>query len=271
MSFSVTLVGARGRMGAMFHGAWSGRRPVHVVNRTHDAAGRASFREEDLAAGVPKGDVVVLCVPAPAVPQTLDRIVPHLSEGQILADVCSVKINPVRWMEERFNGPVVGTHPLFGPDNEHAGAKVALVRGKNATDAAVNRVAALFREIGCATFETTAEEHDGAVGITQSLHFALAAAYFAAAARHGNLEPYITPSFARFREAARSELTDDASMFREFTAANPLFPGILKGVAEELLATGPEKLEKLVAEARIWYGQPRERRNPPRHTGRRRR
>lgn len=253
MKFSVTLVGTRGRMGAMFHDAWSERRSVHVVNRTRDGSGRAALREEDIAAGIPLGDVVVLCVPAPAMPETLDRIAPYLREGQILADVCSVKINPMRWMEERFHGPVVGTHPLFGPENKRADAKVALVRGKNATDAAMDRLAALFREIGCAPFATTAEEHDSAVGITQSLHFALAAAYFSAAARHDNLAPFLTPSFLRFRDAARSELTDGAAMFGEFSAANPLFPGILRELAVKLQTTGPDELEKMVAEARVWF------------------
>ncbi|SBW05309.1 putative Prephenate dehydrogenase [uncultured delta proteobacterium] len=253
MNFSVTLVGTRGRMGAMFHEAWGKRRPVHVVNRTRDGSGRAAFRDGDLANGIPLGDVVLLCVPAPAMPETLDRIRPYLREGQILSDVCSVKINPMRWMEERFDGPVVGTHPLFGPENGQTGGKVALVRGKNATDEAMDRVASLFREIGCVPFTATAAEHDSAVGITQSLHFALSAAYFSAAARHENLAPYVTPSFLRFLEAARSELTSGAAMFGEFSAANPLFPGILKELAATLQTAGPDELEKMVAEARVWF------------------
>lgn len=253
MNFSVTLVGTRSRMGAMFYETWKTRRPVYAVNRARAASSGAAFRDEDLAAGIPLGDVVVLSVPTPAMPQTLERIAPFLREDQILADLCSVKINPMRWMEERFSGPVVGTHPLFGPENALAGKKVALVRGKNATDAAMERVRALFCETGCAPFETTAEEHDEAVGITQSLHFALAAAYFSAAARNKRLAPYITPSFLRFREAARCELTEDAAMFGEFSAANPLFPGILGRLAGELRDLTPETLEKLVAEARVWF------------------
>lgn len=258
MNFSVTLVGTRGRMGAMFRDAWSECHPVHAVNRTRDDAGNASFREADLAAGIPKGDIVVLCVPAPAMPATLEAVLPHMREGQILADVCSVKTRPMQWMEERFAGSVVGAHPLFGPENgrpqkSRQGARVALVRGKNATDAALEQVGSLFREMGCATFETTAEEHDRAVAVTQSLHFALAAAYFATAAENGAVRQFITPSFERFMEAARSELTDGAPMFREFTAANPLFPGILEGCLARLKDSGADNLEALAAEARAWF------------------
>ena len=253
MSFPVTLVGSRGQMGAMFRAAWSERHDVRVVDRTRDASGSAFYRAEDIAAGIPHGDVVVLCIPAPTMPAALDLFVPHLRKGQILADVCSVKINPIRWMEERFAGPVVGTHPLFGPENTCARAKVALVRGKNASDADVARVGSLFQEMDCAVFNSSAEEHDSAVGITQSLHFALAAAYFAVAAEHPNLESYVTPSFLRFRDAARSELTDNAPMFGDFTAANPAFPDLLKTFAERLQNAGLEERAIMAAKARYWY------------------
>ncbi len=59
MPFSVTLVGTRGRMGAMFHEAWKARRPVYAVNRVRASSAdtNAAFRDEDLAAFIPKGDV----------------------------------------------------------------------------------------------------------------------------------------------------------------------------------------------------------------------
>ena len=253
MSFSVTLVGTRGRMGAMFLDCWSKTRPVHAVNRAPDGTGNRVFREDDLAAAVPRGDVVMLCVPAPAMPETLAAVLPHMRETQLLTDVCSVKVNPMRWMREAFAGPVIGTHPLFGPENEHKGARVALVRGHGATDAHMTMLTELFREMGCVLFETTAEAHDRAAGISQSLHFALAAAYFAMAAREKDLEQYITPSFLRWRDAARNELTANAPMFGEFTRANPLFPGVLAELAETLREAGVDGLDALAKEARAWY------------------
>lgn len=254
MNFSVTLVGARGRMGAMFRDYWSKTRPVHTVNRVPDESGNRVFREADLAASVPHGDVVMLCVPAPAMEKTLEAVVPHMRMGQILADMCSVKVNPMRWMEAKYAGPVIGTHPLFGPENRPVGAKVALVRGRGATDAHLEGVRELFREVGCELFDTTVEEHDRAAGISQSLHFALAAAYFALAARHGNIGPYVTPSFLRWKDAARNELTCNAPMFAEFTKDNPLFPEILADLTEILRDAGPDGLESLVQEAQAWYG-----------------
>lgn len=253
MSFSVTLVGANGRMGAMFAEFWAESRPVYICNRTVDADGDKVYREADMAFAVPKGDIVMLCVPTPAMPETLAAIAPHLREGQILTDVCSVKVNPMRWMSKAYAGTIIGVHPLFGPENDLAGARVALVRGRNATDAHMERVGSLFREMGCVLFETTAEEHDRAAGISQSLHFALAAAYFAMAARHKDMELYTTPSFLRWRDAARNELTKNAPMFSEFTRSNPLFPAVMETFIQTLREAGPEGLDALAREAGYWY------------------
>lgn len=40
----------------------------------------------------------------------------HLPEDCILADLTSVKSGPLQAMLEVHNGPVVGLHPMFGPD-----------------------------------------------------------------------------------------------------------------------------------------------------------
>ncbi len=250
---SVTIVGGKGRMGEMLRAVWSPNHAVHAVDRRPDVSGKLVFNREELAAAVPAGDLVLLCVPAPAMPEVLEAVVPRMRTEQILADICSVKIKPMRLMRAAFAGPVVGAHPFFGPENERRGARVALVRGKTATDAHLETVAGLFREIGCDPFLTTAEEHDRASAVSQSLHFALAASYFATAAGHGELAPYITPSFLRYRDGARNELTRNAAMFVEFTRENPLFPEVLEEYLARLRETGSDGLDKLVREARVWF------------------
>ncbi len=252
MPFSISVVGAGGRMGAMLRGVWRAKHRVFGLDRRPDAAGALALRSGDLAAAIPRSDLVVLCVPAPAMEETLGRLAPFLRQGQILADVCSVKVNPMRWMESVHAGPVVGTHPLFGPENDRAGARVALVPGRKAAGEDVARLEGLFRGLGCLPFLTTAEEHDRACSLSQSLHFVLAAAYFAAASRE-DVEPYITPSFMRHVEASKNELTRNAAMFCEFTRANPLFPGVLKEFTGLLAESGGEALDSLVARAARWY------------------
>ncbi|MDR3074149.1 MAG: prephenate dehydrogenase/arogenate dehydrogenase family protein, partial [Deltaproteobacteria bacterium] len=183
MNGSLTLIGGNGRMGLMFRRAWEDVAPIFSVDPRTDRRGTLRLRARDIEERVPQSALVLLCVPAPAVREVMEALAPHLAPGQILADICSVKVQPMRWMEERFPGPVVGTHPMFGPENERKDARVALVRGARATDEHAETLAALFRRMGCKPFATTAEAHDRACATSQSLHFILNAAYFATAAR----------------------------------------------------------------------------------------
>ena len=246
-------------MGAMFGEAWSRLgHTVHAVDRTASEDGTLALDIDTLTRTVPGSDVVVLSVPAPAVPEVMDRVAPYLGDAHILADVCSVKVLPMRWMQERFSGEVVGAHPFFGPDNlredwARENLRVALVPGERATERGRAVVKELFREMGCATFFTTAGEHDRKAAISQSLHFALSAAYFTVVSRETELDAYLTPSFTRYMLAAQKELTVNAPMFVEFTAANPLFPEMLAATRRLLEDAGEENLRALVGEAGEWY------------------
>lgn len=253
MLFPIAIVGANGRMGAMLHESWKSHGRVFCIDRKPAANGDLVLAQEDLHDAVPQCKLVMLCVPAPSMPDVLAAVAPHMREDQLLADVCSVKIRPMRWMQEYFTGPVVGTHPFFGPDNARSNAQTALIQGVNATTAHVNALAELFHHMGCKTFTTTSEEHDRRAAISQSLHFAMAAAYFALAAREDTIEPYLTPSFHRYKTAAQNELTVNAAMFREFTETNPLFAQVLKETQELLAQTAAGGLPALVREAQSWF------------------
>ena len=71
--------------------------------------------DEVFAEALPGADAVFLCIPAGAMAEVLPHLVPHLDGRQILADITSVKMQPLGQMERAYAGPVVGTHPLFGP------------------------------------------------------------------------------------------------------------------------------------------------------------
>ncbi|CAK7029405.1 MAG: hypothetical protein DELT_02718 [Desulfovibrio sp.] len=261
MSVTIAIIGSQGRMGAMLCEAWRARHSVRCVDRAapaHSTLGLTTPGALDAAAvtaAVREADAVFLCVPAPVMAEVLDIVTPAMHEGQILADVCSVKMLPMQHMEERFAGPVVGTHPLFGPDNERTGAKVAVVPGVNASSAHLERITNLFAELGATCFTTTAEKHDKAVAVSQSLHFAVSAAYFAAAAAHEGLDPYLTPSFNRYREAAQKVLTVNAPMFCAFSEANPQLPDALETVRALLEEAKNGSLPEIAAKAASWYAE----------------
>lgn len=252
--FTIALIGCNGRMGAMLRNRWQQAGfTVTGVDRERNAHGELALDPDDVARAVSGSRVVALAVPAPTLPGVMTLLQPCLEDRQLLTDVCSVKILPMRWMQEAFSGPVVGAHPFFGPDNSRDDQRVALVRGERASEAHLRIMERLFQRIGCSTFTTTAEEHDRASAVSQSLHFALSAAYFSLASRQKNLAPYITPSFNRYKEAARKELTVNAAMFCEFTETNPAFRDVLEEVRGILRDAGEGGLRALATEAGKWY------------------
>lgn len=66
-----------------------------------------------------RADVVFLTVPISAVPQTLERLRPHLDSRTTVVDTCSVKVFPVAQMQRilpKTTG-IIACHPMFGPDS----------------------------------------------------------------------------------------------------------------------------------------------------------
>ncbi len=76
-------------------------------------------------------DMVLLCIPAYAIKDVVLGLSSKLNKNTILVDICSVKVLPMEAMLKSHCGPVVGTHPLFGPDpGPDIPLKIAIVRGR---------------------------------------------------------------------------------------------------------------------------------------------
>ncbi len=71
------------------------------------------FELEDLAE---KLDLVVVTVPINVTESVVERLKGRLSEKTILADFTSNKTKPINAMLEAHPGPVIGLHPMHGPD-----------------------------------------------------------------------------------------------------------------------------------------------------------
>ena len=151
----LVIVGCRGRMGTLLSARWSAA--------GHTVAGLdLPLTDEAFAEALPGADAVFLCIPAGAMAEVLPHLVPHLDGRQILADITSVKMQPLGQMERAYAGPVVGTHPLFGPKPQPSDLRVCITPGAAATDTHIGLVEGLFKDMGCSTFRSTAEAHDSA-------------------------------------------------------------------------------------------------------------
>ena len=71
----------------------------------------------DQASGLCSGcHAVIVTVPIRDTDEVIARLGPHLDSGTLLADFTSHKTGPVQAMLAAHAGPVVGLHPMHGPD-----------------------------------------------------------------------------------------------------------------------------------------------------------
>lgn len=254
---NLAIVGQSGKMGGMLARELAAAGyPVMALNRRKGAGkGDSIYDREETERVLGWAEVVIISVPVSALRDTLAELVPLLRSGQLLMDVTSVKVLPMRWMLEAYVGPVIGTHPMFGPAPKPEDRKVVLVRGENVTNKQARLAEHLFADMSCRTFWSSAEDHDRGVAFAQSLNFTVSAAFFSALGQNSWVEPYLTPSFKRHLEAARKHLTVDTAMFCEFTAHNPMFSEVLQSYRRNLERVERGELADIAEEAVVWYGK----------------
>jgi prephenate dehydrogenase len=145
---------------------------------------RSSKTAEIRAAGACSGSLkeacdqamVILCVPISTMQATLRKIAPLLRSDALVADVCSVKAQPLQWMHSLLPATVsiLPTHPLFGPDSAAhtlAGCKIVLCPGR-LDSARYARIKTWLEDKGLIVIEATPEEHDRKIAISLTLtHF----------------------------------------------------------------------------------------------------
>lgn len=249
---TVAIIGHTGRMGAMLMERLT---LAGLVAQGVDQP----LTHEALARVCSTADAVIVCVPAAVFAEVCARVVPHLAANAILVDIASVKVLPLLSMEKLYSGPVVGSHPLFGPHPKPEDHAVCVTPGQRASEDDIAAVELLFHTLGCSTFRSTAEEHDRAMAAIQGLNFITSVAYFAMLSSQKNLTPFLTPSLQRRTEAARSMLTSDAELFTGIFATNPLSQDVVREYRSYLNLAAGGDIDILAALARRWFedGLPR--------------
>lgn len=159
----IVIVGGKGKLGRLFDRFLS-LSGYQVVALDQD--------DWDNAAEILSGaDLVIVCVPINTTLETIERLQPFLTKEMILADLTSVKAQPLQKMLEVHQGAVVGLHPMFGPDTASMAKQVVVCcHGREA-----EKYAWLLEQIkiwGAKIEEIEAKEHDHAMTYIQALrHF----------------------------------------------------------------------------------------------------
>ncbi|MGO8993835.1 MAG: prephenate dehydrogenase/arogenate dehydrogenase family protein [Polyangiaceae bacterium] len=160
--FSIGIIGGTAGMGAFLARLLDGAGyPVETTGLDRGAPSAEVASRHDL---------VVVAVPIGETVRVIEEVAPQVRRGACIADVTSVKIEPMRAMlaHAREDVDVVGTHPIFGPHGSDMDRqRVVLVRGRG--ESGFSRVKHLYETFGAEVIEATAEEHDAQMALIQVL------------------------------------------------------------------------------------------------------
>ncbi len=160
---TILLVGGAGRMGSLYGRFFQAS--GHQV-RVLDAGDWD--RAAQLAAGA---HLALVVVPIRQTRAVMERLAPLLAADTVLADFTSHKAQPLQWMLDAHPGPVVGLHPMHGPDVQNLSKQLLVVCGGRGTEQAQWLLDQLSL-YGLRVCTVEAERHDRAMNLVQGLrHF----------------------------------------------------------------------------------------------------
>ena len=156
-------------------------------------SGFADFASVDVRAVVEGADMVVLCTPVGVMPALAGEIAPALAPTALVTDVGSVKAAVLSGAGAVFKQAgvnFIGSHPMAGAEVSgleaartglFQGAACILTPEPDTTAAALEKVDAFWKAIGCRTARMDATRHDEVVArISHLPHLAAVAATLAA-------------------------------------------------------------------------------------------
>lgn len=159
----ILMVGGRGQMGSLYGRMFAASgHEVRILDADDWDRGAA------LAAGA---DVAVVTVPIRETEAVIGRVAALLEPRTVLADFTSHKAAPLAAMLSAHPGPVIGLHPMHGPDVENLSKQLAIVCPGRGGDE-VAWMLDQFRLWGLRLVEMDPGRHDQAMHLVQGLrHF----------------------------------------------------------------------------------------------------
>ena len=212
----------------------------HIAACTRSQATLAKVEElgladsigRDPAEAVAGADLVVLGTPLGAYRAIAEAIGPALAPGAIVSDVGSTKCSVIRDIAPHLpegvhfvpGHPVAGTEysgPEAGFDTMFEGRWCILTPPPGTDEAAIERVAELWRRAGCTVERMDAEHHDQVLAITSHLPHLIAYTIVGTAT---DLEDHLQKEVVKFSAAGFRDFTriaaSDPVMWRDIFLAN---------------------------------------------------
>ncbi|MBE8998357.1 bifunctional chorismate mutase/prephenate dehydrogenase [Nostoc sp. LEGE 12447] len=159
----VTIVGGHGRMGRLF------KEQLSLVGHNVSVLEYDDWEYADKL--LTQAELVLVSVPIEYTVDVIKRAAKYLAPTTALCDITSIKTQPTQAMLEYHCGPVMGLHPMFGPNiKSFLGQKVVVCRGRN--DDSFQWLLDFLKGKGGELIVCTPEEHDQMMVIIQATqHF----------------------------------------------------------------------------------------------------
>ncbi len=160
----ILIVGGAGRMGSFFASLFRKSGYEVRILETSDW-----HRVEKLCRDI---DLVLVSVPIEKTCDIIEKLSPYLSLKTLLADLTSIKKEPVQKMVDCHKGAVIGLHPLFGPYPGSLDKQIIVItpgRDLKACQWLIDQLSVW----GVVIVRSSADEHDDIMEVVQALrHFA---------------------------------------------------------------------------------------------------
>lgn len=159
----VVVVGGQGKLGQLFS--------QMLVLSGYEVKSIDKKDWQDAAAIFDGAGLVIVTVPINVTCEVIRDKLTQLPENCILADLTSIKEAPLTAMLAAHKGPVVGLHPMFGPDVGSLAKQVVVVcHGRH--QEAYKWLLQQIEIWGARIVEAEAERHDKAMQLVQAMrHF----------------------------------------------------------------------------------------------------
>lgn len=213
---TVGIVGGTGRMGAWFANLFE-RQGLRVL-----CAGRRTRLTPPAMAR--KSDVVVISVPISHTVEVIRELGPLVQEDGLLMDLTSIKRGPMQAMLEYSRAEVVGTHPLFGPEEaDIPGQKQVICPGRG--ERGLRWLTGVLEKAGMEVVMMDPEGHDRMMGLIQGAsHFSTLALALCISRSGFNFDDVMRCSTQNFKsrlERIRAILEQPSELFESLIVGNP--------------------------------------------------
>jgi prephenate dehydrogenase len=170
-------------------------------------------------------DAVMLCVAISSVGEAVTALASHLRPGCVLMDTCSVKVYAVTAMLEHapVDTPIIGTHPMFGPDSAGGGmtGRPIVYCPVRCDQEAVAEWRSYFTSLGLVVHEMAPDQHDREAAFTQGITHFLGRVLADMGLKPS---PIGTVGYDKMLEVMEQTCNDPYTLFRDLQHYNPHTP-----------------------------------------------